>query len=180
MLAKLVQKAVKEPLSIEMLAEVVPPWCGVEFYDKLKKYKTLQAAMQGKKCLAVLYQVHDRKRNVQNEAGHFILINTAGKVPEYFSSSGWAVGKEVAATYSDPKIFQRLLGKNFIENRVPLEKIGNTNDCWRFVLARAILSEMPLRNFQKLFAHHLRLENADDIVTLMTMLIIEQTKLKLR
>ena len=61
------------------------------------KYKTLQAAMRGKKCLAVLYQVHDRKKNVQNEAGHFILINTAGKVPEYFSSSGWAVGKEVAA-----------------------------------------------------------------------------------
>ena len=62
MLAQIIKKDVKEPLSIEMLAKVVPPWCGVAFYDKLKRFKTLKAALGGKKCLAVLYQVHDRKK----------------------------------------------------------------------------------------------------------------------
>ena len=170
MLSKIIKQKIKEPLSIEMLQTIVPDWCGVAFYGKLAKYKTLQQALQGKKCLAILYQIHDSKRNRLNQQGHFVLINGAKKVPEYFSSSGWSVGQELSATYSDPDIFKRLLGKNFIENRVPLEKLGSSNDCWRFVLARAILADMPLKQFQKLFQHHLKLENPDDIVTALTML----------
>ena len=172
MLSQILKKDNKEPLSIEMLQTVVPDWCGVEFYDKLKRFRTLKEALRGKKCIAVLYQIHDKKQNLQNAAGHFILLNGAHTIPEYFSSSGWQVGKELAATHSDPDIFQRLLGKKFTENRVPLEKFGNTNTCWRFVLARAILCDMPLRDFQKLFQHHLQLTNSDQIVTALTTLIV--------
>ena len=172
MLSQLLKKDVKEPLSIEMLQTVVPKWCGVSFYDKLKRFRSLKEALGGKKCMAVLYQIHDKKQNVQNQAGHFILLNGAQKKPEYFSSSGWAVGKELSATHSDPQIFQRLLGNNYSENRVPLEKLGNTNTCWRFVLARAILCDMPLPEFQKLFQHHLNLPNPDQIVTALTTLIV--------
>lgn len=176
MLARIIKQDEKEPLSIEMLARLAPSWCRVTFYDKLAKYQTLKAAMQGKTCLICLYQIHSKKKTVKNEAGHFILINTTiGKV-EYFSSSGWSVAQELSETHSDPKIFQRLLGKNYIENRVPLEKFGDSNTCWRFCLARAILSEMPLKDFQKLFSHHLVLENGDDIVTALTMLYTDRVK----
>lgn len=172
MLSRIIRENVKKPLSIEMLRTIVPSWCRVEFYDKLSKYKTLRAALQGKTCICVLYQIHDKKRNIENKAGHFILINTVNGI-EYFSSSGWSVGQELAATHSDPDTFKRLLGKNYKENRVPLEKLGNSNDCWRFCLARAILATTPLKDFVKLFQHHLRLKNADEIVTIMTMLHVE-------
>lgn len=173
MLAETIRRKVKEPLSIEMLSKIVPPWCRVEFYDKLAKYKTLSAALRGAKCIIVLYNIHDRKKNTLNKAGHFILINTIGKQVEYFSSSGWSVAKELDITRSDPKVFERLLGHKFIQNTVPLEKQGDSNDCWRFCLARAILADMSLKQFQKLFSNHIHLKNADEIVTLMTMLHIE-------
>jgi|TARA_B110000438_G_C15709963_1_gene604855 hypothetical protein len=172
MLAELIRRNVKEPLSIEMLGKVVPKWCRVSFYDKLAKYRTLAQALQGAKCMIVLYNIHDRKKNTLNKAGHFILINNAGKKVEYFSSSGWSVAKELDVTRSDPNIFKRLLGNTFIQNTVALEKQGDSNDCWRFCLARAILADMPLRQFLKLFSNHIHLKNADEIVTLMTMLYI--------
>ena len=108
MLASLIQKDVKQPLSIEMLAKLVPNYCGTAFYDDLAKYKTLTAALGGKKCLVVLYNIHDNKKNKLNQAGHFVLINTLAGGVEYFSSSGWSVGKELDITKSDPDIFKRL------------------------------------------------------------------------
>ena len=96
MLARLVKRNVKQPLSIEMLQKLLPPYCRAAFYDDLSRFKTLGAALQGKKCLAVLYNVHDNKRNKLNQAGHFILINAMRPRVEYFSSSGWEVAKEIA------------------------------------------------------------------------------------
>jgi hypothetical protein len=175
MLANIVRKEITEPLSIEMLQRLVPSWCRVSFYDKLAKYKSLKDALQGKKCMIVLYNVHkdSPKRTVENKAGHFILINTA-QGTEYFSSSGWGVAAEIAATHSDPKIFQRLLGNKFIQNKARLEKNGNSNTCWRFCLARSILLNMPLNKFQKLFTHILHLSNPDAIVTALTLLQVEK------
>ena len=179
MLARIIKQDEKEPLSIEMLGRLVPSWCRVTFYDRLSRYRTLKAAMQGKKCMIVLYQIHTKKKTIKNQAGHFILINTANKV-EYFSSSGWSVSQELSETHSDPKIFHRLLGENYIENRIPLEKFGDSNTCWRFCLARAVLSDLPLKDFQKLFSHHLVLENPDDIVTALTMLHTDRVKKEIK
>jgi hypothetical protein len=175
MLSSLVKRNVKQPLSIEMLRKLLPDYCRAVFYDDLAKFKNLPGAMQGKSCLAVLYNIHDKKKNKLNEAGHFILINTLAGGIEYFSSSGWDVGKELDVTNSDPKIFKRLLGRNYKRNTHPLEKMGNSNDCWRFVLARAVLAHMSLKDFVKLFSHSINLSNADEICTLMTMLMVSKT-----
>ncbi len=126
MLASLIQKDVKQPLSIEMLAKLVPNYCGTAFYDDLAKYKTLTAALGGKKCLVVLYNIHDNKKNKLNQAGHFVLINTLAGGVEYFSSSGWSVGKELDITKSDPEIFKRLLGRNYSQNTKPVSIIDIT------------------------------------------------------
>ena len=172
MLSQLIRRNVKEPYSIEMLTKVAPKWCKVAFYDNLARYKSLKEALGGAKCIIVLYNIHDKKKNTLNRAGHFVLINNAARKVEYFSSSGWSVAKELDITRSDPNIFKRLLGNSFIQNTMPLEKKGDSNDCWRFCLARAILADMPLKQFQKLFSNHVHLKNADEIVTLMTMLYV--------
>ena len=174
MLSSLVKRNLKQPLSIEMLKKLLPDYCRTAFYDDLAKFKNLPDAMQGKSCLAILYNIHDKKKNKLNEAGHFVLINTLAGGIEYFSSSGWDVGKELDVTNSDPKIFKRLLGRNYKRNTHPLEKMGNSNDCWRFVLARAVLAHMSLKDFVKLFSHSINLSNADEICTLLTMLMVSK------
>ena len=39
MLSQIVRQNIKKPLSIEMLRTIIPSWCRVEFYDKLRKFK---------------------------------------------------------------------------------------------------------------------------------------------
>ena len=169
MLSRIIRENVKKPLSIEMLRTIVPSWCRVEFYDKLSKFKTLREALQGKTCICVLYQIHDKKQNVQNKAGHFILINTANGT-EYFSSSGWSAAQELAATHSDPNIFKRLLPKNFVYNTTKFEGTGDINTCWRWCLARCVLGHITLKDFQKLFRQKVIVRSTDDAVILMTIL----------
>ena len=177
----LLKKEVKRPLSYEMLSTLVPQWCRVTKYDSLAKFKTLKDALQGKEMMVVLYNLHDRiSKKLLNMPGHFIIINTraSGQPTEYFSSSGWSVAQEIAVTHSDPKIFQRLLGKNFITNSTQFEGKGDINTCWRWSLARCILGHMTLKQFQLLFNKNIHLHDKDDCITLMTLLITAQRELE--
>ena len=162
----------KRPLSIEMLGQLAPTWCRVVKYDALKSAKNLKDALKGKDCLIVLYNIHSNKRKVLNVAGHFIVINARStKQPvEYFSSSGWTMSQELAATHSDPNIFKRLLPKNFIYNSIKFESSGDINTCWRYCLARCVLAHITLKDFQKLFRQRVILKNSDDVIVLMTLL----------
>ena len=161
-LKQLVNEEAKRPLSYEMLRDLVPPWVKVVTYDSLAKFKTLKAALGGKEMIVCLYQVHDRAKN---------------QPVEYFSSSGWSPGKEIAVTHSDPNIFKRLLGKNFIYNSKPLEKLGDQNTCWRWVIARCILGHLNLKSFQRLFNQRFMPRDGDDIITLMTLLLTAEKDL---
>ena len=177
----LIKKEFKRPLSYEMLATLVPKWCRVTRYDALAKFKTLKEALQGKECMVVLYNVHEKtSRKLVNMPGHFVMINTraSGQPTEYFSSSGWGPAQEIAKTHSDPTIFKRLLGKNFIANSIAFEGRGDSNTCWRWTLARAILAHVPLKTFQALFSKKLHLEEKDDVITLMTLLITANKELQ--
>ena len=162
----------KRPLSYEMLGKLVPSWCRVTKYDSLAKFKTLKAALQGKDMLVVLYQVHSKTSNkLVNMPGHFVVINARSPGPvEYFSSSGWTVSQELSATHEDPKIFKRLLPKNFIYNSVALEHMGDRNTCWRWCLVRCVLGHVSLKDFQKLFKQKVILRSSDDAIVLMTLL----------
>ena len=155
-----------------MLGKLAPKWCRVVKYDDLKSAKTLSDALKGKECLVVLYNVHSNKRKVLNMAGHFIVINAKSKKQpvEYFSSSGWTVSQELAATHSDASIFKRLLPKNFIYNSTKFETSGDINTCWRWCLARCVLAHITLKDFQKLFRQRVILKDTDDTIVLMTLL----------
>ena len=146
----------KRPLSIEMLGKLAPKWCRVVKYDDLKSAKTLSDALKGKECLVVLYNVHSNKRKVLNMAGHFIVINAKSKKQpvEYFSSSGWTVSQELAATHNSTKF----------------ETSGDINTCWRWCLARCVLAHITLKDFQKLFRQRVILKDTDDTIVLMTLL----------
>ena len=162
----------KRPLSYEMLGTLVPRWCRVVKYDSLAKTKNLKQALAGKDMLVVLYNVHSNTRKKLNVAGHFIVINARSKKQpvEYFSSSGWTVSQELAATHSDPSIFKRLLPKNFIYNSTKFEGGGDINTCWRWVLARCVLGHIALKDFQKLFRQKVIVRSVDDVIILMTLL----------
>ena len=177
----LIKKENKRPLSYEMLETLVPKWARVTKYDSLKKFKTLKEALQGKEMMVVLYNVHDRiSRKLVNMPGHFVVINTraSGQPTEYFSSSGWGPGQEIAKTHSDPNIFKRLLGNKFIANSIQFEGRGDANTCWRWCLARCILGHIPLKAFQQLFNKKLHLDEKDDCITLMTLLITANKELE--
>ena len=72
----------------------------------------------------------------------------------------------------EPKqIFEELLGKNYIYNRVKLQSGSyKIEDCAAFVLARVYLSKLKQREFVKLFQRSVSLQSADDIVSLMVLL----------
>ena len=173
----LLKSEVKRPLSYEMLSTLVPKWCRVTKYDSLAKFKTLKDALQGKEMMVVLYNVHDRiSKKLVNMPGHFIVINAraSGQPTEYFSSSGWSAGQEIAATHSEPKIFQRLLGKNFITNSIQFEGKGDIQTCWRWCLARCILGHKTLKQFQLLFNKKISVDDKDFCIALMTLLLTVQ------
>ena len=160
-----------------MLRTMLPPWCRFATYDSLSKFKSLKDALQGKQMLVVLYQVHDKKtKKLVNMPGHYIVLNARAKSQpvEYFSSSGWAPSAELSATHSDKTTFARLLGRNFIHNSVPFEKMGDMNTCWRWVLTRCVLGHVSLKDFQRLFNQKFMPKDSNDIVTLMTLLLTIQ------
>ena len=164
----------KRPLSYEMLGRLVPTWCLVTKYDALANFKTLKDALRGKSMMVVLYNIHDPKsKKVINEPGHFIVINARakGQPVEYFSSVGWSPGKELSKTHSDAEIFNKLLGKNFVYNSVQYQRDLDINTCWRHVLTRCVFGHLTLKQYQTLFKQHVTLSSADDVVTIMTLLI---------
>ena len=140
----------KRPLSYEMLGTLVPKWCRVTKYDSLANFKSLKEALQGSEMIVVLYNIHDPKsRKVINEPGHFIVINARakGQPAEYFSSTGWSPGKELSKTHSDPNIFDRLLGTNFVYNSTQFQRDLDINTCWRHCLMRCVLGHLTLNSF---------------------------------
>ena len=173
----LIKKEAKRPLSYEMLETLLPKWCRVTKYDALKNVKSLKEALRGAQMLVVLYNLHDRiTHKLVNAPGHFVVINSRakGQPIEYFSSMGWGPAREIAATHSDAKIFDRLLGKNFIHNSPPFQGPGAPPPCWRYVLARCILGHITLAKFQALFRQKVHLAESDDVITLMTILTTVQ------
>ena len=177
----LLKEEEKRPLSYEMLGTLLPRWCLVTKYDSLANFKTLKDALQGKEMMVVLYNLHDAKsKRLINAPGHFIVINarSKGQSVEYFSSTGWTPGKELAKTHSDPDIFNRLLGKNFVYNSVQFQRDLDINTCWRHCLMRCILGHLTLKEYQRLFKQHVTLSSADDVVTIATLLITLQHDLE--
>jgi hypothetical protein len=67
----------------------------------------------------------------------------------------------------------KLLGKNVAYNSKPLQASQTTiEDCALHVLCRVKLKDLKLREYQQLFTSTVHLKSADDMVAMMTILLV--------
>ena len=97
------------PISISRMRRAVPE-ARVMLYDSLPENPKYSDLVKGKRCLIVLYQLHERGRSTDG-MGHYALVQREGNKLMYFSSYGLGPEQEIAATHSKGKLL-KLLGKN--------------------------------------------------------------------
>jgi hypothetical protein len=168
---KIINSEIDKVIDTKKLGRLVPDYCRVVRYDRLKG-KTLQQVMGRYTCLIVLWNIHDKQKRTLNQPGHFFVLSTRG--PEscvVFSSTGMSPSKELFVTQSDPGLFERILPKDTVYNKIKLQGNRSSNTCWRWCLAFIHFAPMGLKAFQNLFAKpSLHLNRPDEMVTAMTLM----------
>lgn len=162
-LRTLLEQIETTPVTIGFLKKRVPETVNVLAYPQLRgKHRT--ALFKNKTAIIVLIPKEGSKR------GHFIcLVPRPGHI-EYFSSLGGSFESELAKLGEHLDLFRKLLGNDYIYNRVKLQSgIYNINTCGAWVLARAKLAHLKLRDFLQLFGR-VSLQNPDDVVSMMVLL----------
>lgn len=150
-------------VSIGFLKKRVPKTVNVYAYEQLKgKHRT--QLFKDKTAIIVLVPKKDSAR------GHYITLIPRRNHIEYFSSLGGSFESEFAELGAPLDLFRKLLGKQYIYNRVKLQSGKyNINSCGAWVLARSRLAHLKLRDFTNLF-RKIHLQNADDIVSALVLL----------
>ena len=168
---RILSREIEKTIDIAKLKNLVPTYCRVIKYDRLRG-NTLKDVMGRYTVLIVLFQIHDKKKRVLNEAGHFFVISTRG--PEkcvVFSSTGMSPSKELFITQSDPTLFERVLPKGTVYNTKRLQINRSSNTCWRWSIAFAHFAPMGLKSFQSLFSRpSLHVSTSDQLVTVLTLM----------
>jgi hypothetical protein len=85
---RVIAREIEKVIDLTKLKHLVPPYCRVVKYDRIRG-NTLKDVMGKYSVLIVLWNIHDKKKRVLNEPGHFFVISTRG--PEkcvVFSSTG--------------------------------------------------------------------------------------------
>ena len=168
---RIIRREIEKTVDIAKLQNLVPPYCRVVKYDRLRG-NTLKDVMGKYTVLIVLWNIHDKKKRILNEPGHFFVISTRG--PEkcvVFSSTGMSPSKELFITQSDPTLFERVLPKGTVYNSRKLQINRSSNTCWRWSIAFAHFAPMGLKAFQSLFSRpSLHLSTGDQLVTAMTLM----------
>ena len=151
------------PVTIGFLKKRTPDTVEVYAYQQLKG-KHRSSLFKGKTAIIVLVPKKGSKR------GHFICLVPRPNHLEYFSSLGGSFESEFAELGEPLQLFRKLLGKDYIYNKTKLQSGKyNINSCGAWVIARAKLSHMKLREFIGLF-RRISLQNADDIVSALVLL----------
>ena len=168
---RIIAREIEKPIDISKLKSMVPPYCKVIKYDRLRG-NTLKDIMGRYTVLIVLWNIHDKKHRVLDEPGHFFAISTRG--PEkcvVFSSTGMSPSKELFITQSDPTLFERVLPKGTIYNKKKMQINRSSNTCWRFCIAFAHFAPMGLKAFQSLFSRpSFHISSPDQLVTCLTLM----------
>ena len=150
-------------VTIGFLKKRVPSSVDVLAYTQLRgRHRT--ALFKGKTAIIVLIPKAGSKR------GHFIcLVPRPGHI-EYFSSLGGSFESELAKLGEHLDLFRKLLGTDYIYNSTKLQSGKyNINTCGAWVLARARLAHLKLREFLQIFGR-INLQNPDDIVSMLVLL----------
>lgn len=162
------REIIREPLGLNKLREMLPNNSKAMLYSDLAKNKaSRESIFKGLRSIVVLYETKiDGKRQ-----GHWVVLIPRAHSISYFSSLGRSPSDEMNALHQDTTAFNRILGKNFTYNRAKLQLQNyNVDDCGYWALARAILVEFKLRDFQKLFRGR-TIRSSDEMMGLMTLLL---------
>ena len=160
----------KTAVGIQFLKTRVPERCGVMEYSALKG-KTRRELFEKFDSIIVLIPKKGQ------DIGHFICLIAKRNHLEYFSSLGNSWETEMRLLQEPTDIFRKLLGKNYIYNRTPLQNEENykIQDCAAFCIARVYLRQMKLREFIKLFDRYV-LKTPDDVVSMLVLLLFTNKK----
>ena len=151
------------PVSVGFLKKRVPSTVKVITYQQLRG-KHRSAIFKNLTGIVVLIPKKGSKM------GHFITLIPRKNHIEYFSSLGNSPQFELNIQNEPLKIFQELLGKNFIYNRVKLQSGKySVQTCAAWCIARVKLAKLKLREFVQLF-RKIQLSSPDDIVSMMCLL----------
>jgi hypothetical protein len=159
-------RIISQPLGLEKLRSILPEDSKAVLYESLrgKKRGTLFKHITS---LVVLYETKiDGKKQ-----GHWVCLIPRAHSLEYFSSLGRSPTDEMNALHVNPTVFTDLLGKNYTYNRKKLQLDSYTvEDCGYWVVARAILHELKLPAFQRLFTPR-SLRSSDEVLAVMSALL---------
>ena len=153
------------PVSISDLQALVPTKCKVVKLQALKEtHRTV--LFKNLRALVVLLP------STVSKIGHYICLMPRRNHIEYFSSLGNSPSKEATLLHNDEGTMKTLLGAHFIYNRTPLQDRADfkITTCAMFVVARAFLSDLKLREFVSLFSKPIAANTPDDIVAFMNFL----------
>lgn len=162
------QEIKRNPLGLNKLRTMLPSDSHAILYSTLAKdNRSRQAIFKGIRSLVVLYETKIDGSRV----GHWVVLIPRAHSIEYFSSLGRSPSDEMNALHQDKTAFSRILGKNFTYNRAKLQlQKYDIDDCGYFALARAILVEFTLRDFQKLLSGR-TIRSSDEMLGIMTLLL---------
>ena len=153
----LIRTLEKVPISYEAIKRL-----GLPSNTAVVLYKNLTKEHLKKQAVIVLLENEDEK------IGHFITIVNG---TEYFDSYGKSPEFALKKTGSSDKLLQ-ILPKNYVRNRMRLQREnGSVETCGLFCIARALFSKLSQKEFLSLFKRSTHLRNADDTITLMTLLL---------
>ena len=167
----IIRQEAEKTIDLKKLGRIVPPYCVVRRYDNVRG-KTLKDVMGKYTVLILLFNVHDKKHRVLDQAGHFFLISTRGPEPcVVFSSTGMTPKAELFKTQSDPGLLERILPAGTVYNDRKLQTGNSSNTCWRWAILYAHFAKMGLKQFQTLFSRpQVHLSSADQLVTCLTLM----------
>jgi len=157
---------ISKPLGLERLRDLLPDDSKAILYSSLhgKKRATLFKDISS---LVVLYETKISGK----KQGHWVCLIPRAHSIEYFSSLGRSPTDEMNALHQDKTAFRELLGKNFTYNRKKLQLDSyKVEDCGFWCLARAILHELKLPAFQRLFTPR-QLRSSDEVLAVMSALL---------
>ena len=119
--------------------------------------------------------MHNEAGRPTQGVGHFALVLKDPKTKKisYFSSYGMNAEEELHKTHSKGRLLS-ILGKNYSYSRAPLQQKRNTATCGLWCLARAFLSDLSNEQFAKLMSGRLNTNTADDLVSIMTLILVHK------
>jgi hypothetical protein len=164
-LQQLIQKLKTKPMSVGALKKVLPPHTTFKLLSQLTGHRS--TLFKRHRCIAVLVPSDFSK------IGHYVLLTAFPRYIEYYSSLGGSPEQETKKLGQDGDKLMNLLGRNYVYNSKTLQASDTTiADCALHVLCRAQLHELKLREYQALFSSRVSLQSPDDVVALMTILLV--------